>query len=155
MRVRITLPPPASLKCRESTPSVAAKYAKHARIWQYFVHKPDCRERTGQQRSGSRAWLFSGRHMRSPVSIRPSGEWNAITCRGFRHSKLTFVSTLETEFSSSHNPVSGPRHDCFRWRALERGVPPHVYGGGVRKPAQNCSRVNPVNISLPDFHTWR
>src|SRR2546427_10603232 len=45
-------------------------------------------------------------------------------------------------------PVSGPRHDCFRWRPLERGVPPHVYGGGVRKPAQNCSRVNPSRLVL-------
>jgi hypothetical protein len=43
----------------------------------------------------------------------------------------------------------------FDWRLLETGAPPHVYGGGVRKPAQNCSRVNPVKIGLPDFHTWR
>ena len=25
----------------------------------------------------------------------------------------------------------------------------------VEKDSQNCSRVNPVKIGLPDFHTWR
>ncbi len=51
--------------------------------------------------------LFSGAHMRSPVSRRALGECNAITSRGFGRSRLTFVRTLETGFGASHNPVSG------------------------------------------------
>jgi hypothetical protein len=46
MRVRITLPPPCSLDCREFSPLVSPKCAKHARISRFFTDKPDCRERT-------------------------------------------------------------------------------------------------------------
>ncbi len=44
--------------------------------------------------------------MRSPVSRRALGECNAIKSQGFGHGKLTFVSSLETEFGASHKPVS-------------------------------------------------
>jgi hypothetical protein len=40
-------------------------------------------------------------------------------------------------------------------RKLERGLPPYLYGSGVRKPAQNYSRGNLVKIGLPDFNIWR
>jgi hypothetical protein len=70
--------PQASLNCRESPPPLASKYARHARISQYSVHKPDCRECAAQQRWGFLSLLFSGKHMRSPVSSRALGEWNAI-----------------------------------------------------------------------------
>jgi hypothetical protein len=50
-RVRIPASPPASLNCREFPPPLIQKYAKHARISQYFVLKPDCREWTAQQRT--------------------------------------------------------------------------------------------------------
>jgi hypothetical protein len=50
--------------------------------------------------------LFSGRHMRSPVARRALGECNAITSRGFGHSGLTFICTLETAFGGFHNAVT-------------------------------------------------
>ncbi len=53
-RVRIPLPPPASLNCKEIPPPVPAKCAKHARIPQYFILKPDCRERTARRQGGPR-----------------------------------------------------------------------------------------------------
>src|ERR1700683_1535687 len=49
-RVRIPLPPPPRPNCREIPPVLTTKYAKHARISRYFLHKPDCRERTGRPR---------------------------------------------------------------------------------------------------------
>ena len=44
--------------------------------------------------------LFSGGHIRSPVSSRALGECNAIRSRGFGPSELTFPSALETEFGA-------------------------------------------------------
>jgi hypothetical protein len=43
--VRIPLPPPHSLGCRETEAPFAAKYPQNARISQYFVRKADWRER--------------------------------------------------------------------------------------------------------------
>jgi len=77
-----------SLKCREIPPSFIQKYAKHARISRFFLDKPDCRERTPRHRMAGLAWLFSGRHMYSPVSWRTAGECNAIKRRGFGHREL-------------------------------------------------------------------
>ena len=53
VRVRIPLPPPASLNCREIPPPFTPKYAKHARNSRLFAHKPDCRERTARQQRGT------------------------------------------------------------------------------------------------------
>src|ERR1700683_3999194 len=86
--VRIPLPPPRSLSCREIPPSFPPKYAKHARISRFFTDKPDRRERTARQRWGPLSWVFSGGHIRSPVSGSPLGECNAIKSYGFGHNKL-------------------------------------------------------------------
>jgi hypothetical protein len=59
----------------------ATQYANNARISRLFPDKPDCGERTAQQRRRSLSRLFSGGHMRSPVSSRAIGECNAITSR--------------------------------------------------------------------------
>ena len=64
-------------------------------------HKPDCRERTARHRIRSLSWLFSGRHIRSPVSSRALGECNAIRSQRFSQSRLTFVSTIDP-FGASH-----------------------------------------------------
>src|SRR5271154_6879621 len=89
-RVRIPPSPPRSLDCREFLPLFSAKCAKRARISRFFLDKPDCRERTAQQRRRSLSWLFSGGDMRSPVSRWASGECNAITSRKLGQSELTF-----------------------------------------------------------------
>src|SRR5580700_6837010 len=111
-RVRIPLPPPRSLDCRELLPRSPARYAKHARISRLFLSKPDCRERTAWHQVWSLSSLFSRRHRRSPVSQGSSGEGNAITCRVFGNSELTFVSTLGLPARSGilYRPViEGPR----------------------------------------------
>src|SRR5450755_4175342 len=64
-RVRIPPSPPASLNCRETAPPVAAKYAKHARISQYFVSEVNRRERTAWDRRASICGPFSRGHIRS------------------------------------------------------------------------------------------
>jgi len=45
--------------------------------------------------------LFSGGHIRSPVSLRALGECNAIRSWGFGHSKLTFVGSFENRLRAS------------------------------------------------------
>ena len=109
--VRIPLSPPASLNCREIPPPFTPKYAKHARNSRLFAHKPDCRERTARQQRGALSRLFSGGHMRSPVSRGALGECNAITSRRSGHGGLTFVSTLKTGFGAFDEPVWRPRHE--------------------------------------------
>ena len=103
--VRIPLSPPASLNCRETPPPFLPKTAKHAHLSRYLPGKPDWRERTAQDEVPSTCLLFSGGHMRGPVSTRASGECSAITSQGFSHSELTFVSTLEPALSASQTSV--------------------------------------------------
>jgi hypothetical protein len=43
-RVRIHLPPPRSLQCREIPLLLTPKYAKYARFSRFFLKKPDWRE---------------------------------------------------------------------------------------------------------------
>ena len=86
--------PPASLNCREIPPSFPLNYAKYANFSRLLLSKPDCRERTARRRRGQ-SRLFSGGHIRSPVSIRALGECNAILSPGFGHSRLTFVGSSE------------------------------------------------------------
>jgi hypothetical protein len=65
--------------------------------------------RTHCSASNAALWrLFSGRHIRSPVSRRASGECNAIRSWGCGPSELTSGSALETEVDVSRKPVSGP-----------------------------------------------
>jgi len=45
--------------------------------------------------------------MRSPVSRRAQGEWNAIRSLRFVHSESTSVGIMETGFGTSHKPFSG------------------------------------------------
>jgi hypothetical protein len=103
-RVRIPPSPPRSLNCGEVPLLLTSKYATGARISRLFPNKPDWKERTAGQRRRALCRLFSGGHMRSPVSRGALGECNAITSRGFDPSELTFVSTLETEFGLSISP---------------------------------------------------
>jgi hypothetical protein len=73
----------------------------------------DFPEQTGPQRTDRSAsnailpWLFSGRHMRSPVSKRALSECNAIRSWGFGPGELTFVGFVESDFGASQKPVSG------------------------------------------------
>jgi ATPase subunit of ABC transporter with duplicated ATPase domains len=60
-----------------------------------ILNKPDRRERTAGQRWGPLSWVFSGGHIRSPVSRSPLGECNAIKSYGFGHNKLTFAGTVD------------------------------------------------------------
>ena len=48
----------------------------------YSLDNLDWRERTARHQIRSVSWLFSGRHIRSPVSSRALGECNAITRLG-------------------------------------------------------------------------
>jgi hypothetical protein len=91
-RVRIPPSPPRSLDCRESSPLLPSKYAKHARISRFFTDKPDYRERTARHQIPSVSWLFSRRHIRSPVSSRALGECNAIRSWGVGHNELTLLA---------------------------------------------------------------
>src|SRR5580658_7006838 len=54
-----------------------------------------------------RYWLFPEGHMRSPLSLRPSGEWNAMKSGIFGDSELTFVSTLGAIVLRFYKAVSG------------------------------------------------
>src|ERR1700693_5598115 len=67
----------------EIPPRFTAKYARHARIRQYFVHISDWRERTARQQRGRCPGFFSGGDMCSPVSSRELGECNANISWGF------------------------------------------------------------------------
>jgi hypothetical protein len=61
--------PPASLNCREIPRLFIPKSAKHAHFSRYLLDKPDWRERTVPDGVASTCRLFSGGHMRSPVSM--------------------------------------------------------------------------------------
>jgi hypothetical protein len=86
------------------------KYAEVARNLRLCPDKPDCRERTARQRRRSLSRLFSGRHMRSPVSRRALGEYKAITSRGFGHCELTLVGILGRV--SGYLPAGRPFRSC-------------------------------------------
>src|SRR5438094_15415 len=51
--VRIPLPPPRSLDCREIPPPLPLKYAKQANFSGYFFENLDCRGHTARRRRGS------------------------------------------------------------------------------------------------------
>jgi len=104
-KVRISISPPASLKCRETAPSFAPKYARHARISQYVVSKVNRRERTARDRMASICGPFSGGHIRSPVSVTLSGEGNAITNRWCGESDLTWQSLCGDFLHSESSPT--------------------------------------------------
>ena len=93
--VRIPLPPPRSLDCREIAPHPTPKYAKLARILRFFLDKPDWRERTDRDRMASTCRLFSGGPKRSPVSRKTLGECNAITSSECGRGGLTCASILQ------------------------------------------------------------
>jgi hypothetical protein len=59
--VRIPLPPPRSLDCREFPPSFPKKTANYANFSRFLVDKSDCRERTalGSSRHSSGVFLWS------------------------------------------------------------------------------------------------
>jgi hypothetical protein len=103
--VRIPLPPPRSLNCREIPPHLTPKYAEHAHCSRSLPAKWTAEKRTLDSEGGHWSRLFSGGHIRSPVSKRASGECNAITSRGFCHSLLTFVRTLEAALGASRKDV--------------------------------------------------
>ena len=84
------------------------KYEKYAHFSRLFLGKPDRRERTARdQIKVTDLWLFSGRHIRSPVSSSGLGEYNAIRSRGFRPQRVDLCGHLRTDFGVSHQPVSG------------------------------------------------
>ena len=95
--------PPRSLDCREIPPF----YLRNTRTMPAFR---DYSPETGLQRTDCAlrrpplSGLFSGGHMRSPVSRRALGECNAITSGRFSHGELTFASTLETEVAKRPRP---------------------------------------------------
>src|ERR1700722_449481 len=92
--VRIPLSPPASLNRREFRPPLP----RNARNMPVFRDSSSA-NRNAENRllrsKGELSRLFSGRHLRSPVSRGGLGERNAITCSGFGHGGLTFLSVQE------------------------------------------------------------
>ena len=96
--------------------------------------------------------LFSGPHMRSPVSRRALGECNAITSRGFGHSGLTFVSSLETTFRASYKssnlrPASTSQQNVNRKKSANNitgyhGVSRHKASGTYRVSIQKDGKRN-------------
>ena len=133
MRVRITLPPPRSLDCREIPSRLTQKCAEYARISRLFPRKPDPRERTARHRMRN----SPGFSPEDTCAVRfPGGrKANAMRSRrwGVGSSELTSVSALETEFDVSRKPVSGPRHVWFRV-ATTRMRFPRAYSSSVRNP---------------------
>ncbi len=65
--VRIPLPPPDSLNCREFLPLLSTKSANYAHFSRFLLAKPDCRERTAIEAFGIQPRFFSGAAMISPT----------------------------------------------------------------------------------------
>ena len=103
MRVRIILPPPPSLDCRETPQPLIPKYGKGAHFSRYVLDNMDWRERTARQRSG----LCPGFSLEGTCAVRFQGgpEGNAIRseARDSATNGLTFVSTFGTAFGASAN----------------------------------------------------
>jgi hypothetical protein len=87
------------------------KYANNARILRLFQTIRTAENGLLGTEMRSLSWLFSGRHIRSPVSSRDLGQYNAIRSRGFGRSELTCVAILETDFGASHKPVFGAQDE--------------------------------------------
>src|SRR5207249_1267948 len=118
--VRIPLPPPRSLDCREIPPPLSPKYAKHARFSRYLLDNLDRRERAARQRRRQLSWFFSGGHMRSPVSGRALGECNTIRSPGFGHSGLTLSALSELRSALPIQCVARRRRTQRSFRPLTR-----------------------------------
>ena len=78
--VRIPLPPPDSLKCREFLPSFPWKFANYAHFSPFLPDKSDCRERPALAVDGIDQAFFSAARTSSP------------TCRRFRSERLAIIN---------------------------------------------------------------
>jgi hypothetical protein len=104
-RVRIPLPPPRSLSCRETWSNLTDNR------WKWPQFRDSSRE-IGPEKVHSRttrprfSTFFSGAQTSSPVSTTPRSEWNAITNRWFGE-------------SASLKSKKSPR-DTLRWPCVPR-----------------------------------
>jgi hypothetical protein len=100
--VRIPLPPPRSLGCREFPPLLSVKYANNARFLQFLLDKPDRRRWTARWQS-SRSPQFS---LQAAREVRLSESATANTKRSktepFANGDLTLLRVNECKrlFSS-------------------------------------------------------
>ena len=78
LKVRISVPPPRSLNCREIPPSFPPNYAKICLFFDYSSANRTAENAQLCSEGGLFPGFFSGAHTRSPVSRRSSGECNAI-----------------------------------------------------------------------------
>jgi hypothetical protein len=112
-RVRFPLALPTSLQCREIGRDYPGNRAKWPQFRVFCVQTgPEKMPSTMLQ--ASVAGTFSRRHLSSPVSATPSGEWNAITNRSCGESGLDFcslseASSLTTSAFISIDPGKLPR----------------------------------------------
>src|SRR5579862_2285439 len=104
-KVRIPISLPASLNCRKTALPFVAKYAKYARISQYFVGKADWRERTDRGRVASICRPFSGGHTRSTVSADPIRRMQRDHEPMTGRRRLDLVTPLGMPFVASHERV--------------------------------------------------
>jgi hypothetical protein len=89
--VRIPLPPPRSLYCREFLPRFPAKSANYAHFLRFLLDKPDCGERTTAAVARANTIFFSAAAMSSPVSMVGYSERQAITNRLPSEDGLDFI----------------------------------------------------------------
>ena len=88
--VRIPLPPPDSLYCRELSPLISLKFAKYGHFSRFLPYKPDCRERTSQAAGGiSPAFSLKRRRAVRFARSHEAKAWRSQTER-FANPDLTF-----------------------------------------------------------------